>query len=173
MADFQFYQTYGAAPGIDVPQGTGNATNDWDFKADGSPGVYSGAAAERIRAGDFSYHVYVRGRFSQPASGPAFSSITNVKYYCSLMNLSGYGAGAYILASGTSVYAQPSAVSKSGVWPAIPTAEASGIEIGTSALEAGTPGYTKWVGIQLKTSANSASAGLNPYQYFTVVYDEI
>lgn len=172
-ASLQFYQTYGAAPGTDVAQGTGAATNDWDFKADSSAGAYSGAASERIRAGDYSYHVYVRARFTQPVSGVQFSSITNIKYYCSQLNLSGYGTGAAIYASGTDTYATPTNVAKSGVWDLIPTSSASGIDLSTATLASGNSGWTDWVALQLKTGAAGASAGLGNYQYFTLVYDEI
>lgn len=170
-ADFQFFQTTGAAPGVDSPQGTGNGSNDWDFKANGTPG--KAAVADTIRAGDYSFHVYVRGRFTQPTSGTQFSSITNIKYYGSTINLSGYGDGAAIYASGTDTYSEPSAVSRSGTWDPIPEVSASGVDIGTAALEAGTPGWTDWVGLQLKTGAQNASAGFRAFQQFTLVYDEV
>lgn len=171
-ADFQFYQTYGAAPGTDVAQGTGSASNDWDFKSNGTPGKAVGIS-DAIRAGDFSYHIYVRARFDQPASGVNWSSIDNIKYYGSQVNLSGYGTGAYIIGSGITTYAQPTATSKSGVWDPLPTTSASGIDIGTASLAGGTPGWTDWVGLQLKTGATGASAGFQPYSYFTLVWDEV
>lgn len=170
-ADFQFFQTTGPAPGVDTPQGTGNGSNDWDFKSNGQAGIAT--ASDTIRAGDYSYHVYVRGKFTQPTSGAQFSSITNVKYYGSNINLSGYGNGAAIYASGTETYAQPSNVAKSGTWDPIPEYAASGIDIGTTDLEAGTAGWTDWVGLQLKTGANNATAGYRAFQTFTVVYDEV
>lgn len=172
-ASLQFYQTYGTSPGTDALQGTGGATNDWDFKGDTSPGVYSGSAAERIRAGDYSYDVYVRVRFNQPSSGTQFTSITNVKYYCSLLNLSGYGTGAAIYASGTSTYSTPNDTAKSGTWDPVPTSAASGIDISTATLASGNSGWTDWVALQLKTGAAGASAGFGNFQYFTLVYDEI
>lgn len=171
-AQFQFYQTYGVFPGTDVAQGTGDGANDWDFKSSGTPGRSAGAT-EAIRAGDFSFHVYIRGKFSQPESGPQFTSISNIRYYGSEINLTGYGTGAYILASGLSDYTEPTAQSMSGVWPVLPVVQASGIDIGTSDLVAGNPGWTKWVGLQLKTGASSASAGYLGYQYFTLTWDEI
>lgn len=172
-ADFQFYQTYGTTPGTDQPQGLGQSTNDWSFKANNTPGPYSGDADEQIRAGDYSYHVYIKGEFTQPASGVGFSSIYNVKYYGSLINLSGYGDGAEIYASGTDTYATPSNTAKSGVWDPLPRYSASGIDIGTPALSGGNPGFTKWVALQLKTGANNATSGLGNDQYFTLVYDEV
>lgn len=170
-ADFQFFQTTGPAPGVDNPQGSGNGSNDWDFKANGNPGT--AAIADTIRAGDYSYHVYVRGQFSQPASGTQFSSISNVKYYGSNINLSGYGNGAAIYASGTDTYAQPSDTAMSGTWDPLPEYAASGVDISTTALAAGTPGSTDWVALQLKTGAVNASPGFRALQQFTLVYDEV
>jgi hypothetical protein len=170
-ADYQFYQTTGATPGVDTPQGIGNGSNDWDFKSNGDPG--KATAADTIRAGDYSYHIYVRGRFTQPASGVQFSSITNVKYYGSNINLSGYGNGSAIYASGTTVYAEPSNTGMSGVWDPIPQVSASGVDISTSDLAAGTPGWTDWVAIQLKTGAINAGTGFQSFQQFTIIYDEV
>lgn len=168
-ANFQFYQT---CAGVDYAQGTGQGSNDWDFKNKDAPGKSAGAA-DAIRAGDFSYHVYVRGYFGQPASGPQWSSIQNVKYYASQVNLSGYGDGSYILAKDISVYSPATGQSMSGVWSPIKTVAASGVDLSTSGLVAGTPGWTKWAGLQLKTGATNASPGAQPYQYFTIVWDEV
>ena len=173
-ARFQFYQSNGTSPGTDSAQVTGAGSNDWDFKRVDLPGPISGVATEGIYAGDFSMQVYLRGRFDQPTDGSsAFSSISNVKFYASSLDLSGCGTGAYILASGTPTYTQPAATSKSGTWSPIPTVAASGILIGTAALTAGTAGLTDWVGLQLKTNVSGASAGYSAYSSFTVVYDEI
>lgn len=176
-ADLQFYQTNGVAGSQkDSPQGVGNGSNDWDYKAKDSAGKVSSdpvGNGEAIRAGDFSYHVYTKLKFSQPATGTQWSSISNVKWYISQLNLSGYGNGAYILASGTATYATPSNTSKSGVWDPAPTSSASGIDISTTSLANGTPGFTKFVASQLKTGATGASPGKQPLQYFTVVYDEV
>jgi hypothetical protein len=175
-ARFQFYQSYGTSPGTDVPQGTGGSSNDWDFKRVDQPGPIAGGdvAAQGIYAGDFSMDVYVRAKFDQPVDGSAaFSSISNVKLYASDLNLSGCGSGAYVLASGTSVYAQPTVVSKSGTWSPVPTLAVSGISIGTAGLAAGSAGFSNWVGLQLKTNVSGASAGYSAYSSYTVVYDEI
>lgn len=173
-ARFQFYQTYGAAPGTDVPQGTGGSTNDWDFKRTDEPGPTTDTVNQGIYAGNFSMHVYIRGRFDQPTDGsPAFSSIDNILFYASNLQLSGCGTGAYILASGTSSYTQPSTVSKSGTWDPVPTVAVSGVDISTAGLAAGSAGWTNWVGLQLKTAVSGASAGYSEYTSFTIVYDEI
>lgn len=178
-ATFQFYQTHGAAPGTDQPQGVGQGSNDWDFKSNGNPGTVDSVtpANDAITAGDFSYHVYAKVKFDQPATGTPFTSITNVKYYASVLNVSGYGPsgsdGAYILASGTDTYAEPTATSQSGVWDVIPTLAASGVDISTAALAAGTAGFTNWVGLQLKTAASGAAAGFGGLTSFTVVWDEV
>ena len=175
-ARFQFYQSYGTSPGTDVPQGTGASSNDWDFKRVDLPGPIAApdVAAQGIYAGDFSMQVYVRAKFDQPTDGSAaFSSIDNVKFYASTLNLSGCGNGAYVLASGTPSYTEPASTSKSGVWDPVPTLAVSGIEIGTAGLIAGTAGFTDWVGLQLKTNVSGASAGYSAYSSFTVVYDEV
>ena len=173
-ARFQFYQSYGISPGTDVAQGIGASSNDWDFKRVDQPGPISDVAAAGIYAGDFSMHIYLRARFDQPTDGSSqFSSISNVKFYASDLNLSGCGTGAYILASGTSTYIQPAVTSKSGVWSPIPTLAVSGISIGTVGLAAGAAGWTDWIGLQLKTNVSGATAGYSAYSSFTVVYDEI
>ncbi|TFH51804.1 MAG: hypothetical protein E4H01_00060 [Lysobacterales bacterium] len=175
-ARFQFYQSYGTSPGTDVPQGTGASSNDWDFKSVDTPGPIAAGdvGSQGIRAGDFSMHVYVRAKLDQPTDGSStFSSIDNVKFYASDLNLSGCGDLAYVLASGTPSYTQPALTSKSGVWSPVPTVAGSGIDIGTAGLVAGTAGFTNWVGLQLKTSISGASAGYSGYSSFTVVYDEV
>jgi hypothetical protein len=163
-----FYQTNGAAPGVDTAQGTGNGSNDWDFKNVDTPGP--AVLGEEITAGDFSYHVYVKAYFAG-----SFSSISNVKYYASNLNLTGAGTDAYIVASGVAAanYAQPSNVSRSGVWRGVPVYAASGIDIGTASLAAGTPGFTKYVALQLKTVVSNATPGVIGYTTFTLTYDEI
>ena len=175
-ARFQFFQTYGSSPGTDVPQGTGGNSNDWDFKRLDLPGPIEAAnvATQGIFAGDFSMQVYVRAKFDQPTDGSAaFTSISNVKFYASSLNLSGCGLGAYVLASGTAVYSQPASTSKSGIWNPIPELAVSGITIGTAGLTGGAAGWTDWVGLQLKTNVSGAAAGYSAYSSFTVVYDEI
>lgn len=173
-ARFQFYQTYGASPGIDVPQGIGANSNDWDFKRTDEPGPITTPTTQGIYAGNFSMQAYLRGRFDQPTDGsPQFSSVDNVKFYASTVNLSGCGNGAYILASGTGTFAQPATTSKSGVWAPIPTLAVSGLTIGSAGLTVGTAGWTNWVGLQLKTNVSGASAGYSAYSNFTIVWDEI
>jgi hypothetical protein len=171
-ASFQFYQTTGGAPGTDTPQGTGQGSNDWDFKSNGNPGPSSGAS-DAITAGDFSYHVYTKVKFDQPATGTPFSSITNVTFYASDLNVSGYGSDAYILASGTDSYVEPSATSQSGTWPLVGSGTGDGADISTVALAGGTAGFTNWVGLQLKTAASGAVPGYGSYTSFTVAWDEI
>jgi hypothetical protein len=173
-ASFQFYQTTSGSPGTDNPQGIGASSNDWDFKRVDTAGPITNPSAEGIYAGDFSMQVYIRGRFDQPTNGdPTFTSISGVKFYASVLNLSGCGNNAYVLASGTASYATPTATSKSGVWSPVPTLAANGIAIGTAALIAGTAGLTQWVGLQLKTNVSGASAGYSAYSSYTIVYDEI
>lgn len=167
-ATVQFYQTTGAAPGLDTAQGTGSGSNDWDFKSLDAPGPIQ--PGEEITAGDFSTHAYIKARF-----GGTFTSITSVKYYASDLNLSGCGTGAYIIGSGilAANYSQPSSVSKSGTWNPIPTISNSGIDISTAALAAGTPGFTNYVGLQLKTNVSGALPGRSSFTSFTLTYTEI
>lgn len=170
-AEFQFYQTYGPGGGVDVPQGTGGGSNDWDFKDVDSPGP--GSAATAITAGDFSYQVYVRGKFAHPAGGPNFSAITNIRYYASNLDLTGYGTGAYVLGSGLTAYPGGSNASMSGTWDPIPTVGVSGIDVSTANLGAGTEGYTNWVGLQLKTTTTSPVPGAGGLITWTLQYDEV
>jgi len=174
-ASFQFYQTIGATPGTDTPQGIGASSNDWDFKRVDTAGPITDPASQGIYAGDFSMHVYIRGYFQQPTDGsPAWSSISGVKFYASELNLSGCGTGAYVLVSGTASYSfAPASTSKSGTWSPVPELSVSGIDIGTAGLLAGTAGWTQWVGLQLKTVASGATTGYSSYSSYTVVYDEI
>ena len=167
-ASFQFYQTNGAAPGADTAQGTGTGSNDWDFKSADAAGPAS--AGEEIIAGDFSYHIYVKAKF-----GGSFTSITNVLYYASDVNLSGAGVGAYVLASGIEVgsYSTPSNSSMSGTWDTVPIVSTSGVDASTAALAGGATGFTDYVGLQLKTTTSGALAGLSSYTSFTLVYDEV
>ena len=174
-ASFQFYQTIGTSPGTDTPQGIGASSNDWDFKRVDVAGPTTDAASQGIYAGDFSMQVYIRGNFQQPTDGsPAWSSISGVLFYASDLNLSGCGTGAYVLASGITTYNfTPASTSKSGTWSPVPTIAASGINIGTAGLLAGTAGWTNWVGLQLKTVASGATTGYSTYSSYTIVYDEI
>jgi hypothetical protein len=164
----QWYQTNGAAPGNDTPQSQSDGVNNWDFKSVDTVGP--AVDGEEITAGSFSMHVYAKVRFTG-----SFSSIDNVVFYASTLNVSGFGAGAYILASGIEVgsYAAPTAVSQSGTWAPVPTLAVSGQDIGTPALVAGTAGFTDYVALQLKTQASGAIAGFGGYSSFTVVYDEV
>ena len=167
-ATLQWYQTNGAGAGIDTPQSQTDGVNNWDFKSVDTVGV--AVAGEEITAGSFSMHIYTKVRFTG-----SFSSIDNVLFYASVLNVSGFGEGAYIIASGIEVgsYSAPTAVSKSGTWALVPTLAASGQNITTPSLVAGTPGFTDYMGLQLKTQASGAIAGLGGYTSFTVVYDEI
>jgi len=166
-ASIQFYQTNGTAPGSDTAQGTGGGSNDWDFKDIDTVGT--SGSGEEIVAGDFSFHVYIKARFTG-----SFSSVDNVKYYASSLSLTGYGNDAYLIASGIPVanYADPTAASMSGTWDAIPVLAASGIDITTAGLIAGTAGYTDYVGLQLKTTISGAAAGTGGSTSFTMVWDE-
>lgn len=167
-ATLQWYQTNGAAPGNDTPQSQSDGINNWDFKSVDTVGP--AIAGEEITAGSFSMHVYAKVRFTG-----SFSSIDNVLFYASNLNVSGFGTGAYILASGIEVgsYAAPSTVSQSGTWAPVPTLAVSGQDIGTSDLVAGTAGFTDYAALQLKTVASGATADFGGYTSFTVVYDEV
>lgn len=167
-ASTQWYQTNGAAPGVDTPQATTNGVNNWDFKSVDTAGVAT--AGEEITAGDFSMHAYVKLRFTG-----SFSSITNVKFYSPVQNVSGFGIGAYLLGSGVEAasYAQPVTTSKSGVWDPVPTVSASGIDISTADLAAGNAGFTDYAALQLKTFTSGAEAGFGGYSTWTIVYDEV
>jgi hypothetical protein len=168
-ASIQMYQW---CSGQQYAQGIGLGSNDWDFKNKDAPGPSAGAA-DAIRAGDFSYHVYLRAYFNQPASGVNWSSISNIKYYGSSIDLSGYGDGAYILAKDLTTYTPATGQSMSGIWDVLPTTASSGVDISTSGLVTGTPGWTEWVGLQLKTNSTNALPGQRSYQYFTLIWDEI
>ena len=174
-ARFQFYQTIGAAPGTDYPQGIGASSNDWDFKRVDTAGPITDPASQGIYAGDFSMQIYIRGRFDQPTDGsPNWSSISGVKFYASSLDLTGCGTSGYVLASGIATYNfTPATTSKSGTWSPVPQTAPSGISIGTAGLLAGTAGWTKWVGLQLKTEISGAVAGYTSYSSYTIVYDEI
>ena len=167
-ATLQWYQTNGASPGTDTPQGTTNGINNWDFKSVDTSGP--AVAGEEITAGSFSQHVYTKIRFTG-----SFSSIDAVKFYASSLNVSGLGTNAYILCSGVIAgsYAAPSAVSQSGTWPTVPVLAASGQDITTPSLVAGNAGFTDYAALQLKTMASGASAGFSGNTSFTVVYDEV
>jgi hypothetical protein len=169
-AIFRFYQTCGEAPGKDYAQGFGDGSNDWDFKSVDEPG--QAVEGQEIRAGDCSMHVYVRGYFAQPTAGPQWTSVRNVKFWCSQLNLSGCGDGATVSASAMDTYAQPTTDDMSGTWGAVPTVAASGLDV-TPGTGLTAPGYTKWVALQLKTGAANVSSGPAGMQYFTVSYDEI
>lgn len=167
-ASIQWYQTIGAAPGIDTPQSTDSGQRNWDFKSTDTAG--QAVDGQEITAGDFSMHIYTKLRFTG-----SFTSVDNVKFYASDINLSGAGVGAYILASGvvTASYAQPTIASRSGTWDPIPEYAASGIDITNADLIAGTPGFTNYVALQLKTTTSGASAGFGGETSFTVVWDEV
>ena len=167
-ATLQWYQTNGAPPGTDTPQSQTNGINNWDFKSVDTPGP--AVAGEEITAGSFSMDIYSKIRFTG-----SFSSITNINFYASNVNLSGYGNGAYILVSGKNVgdYAAPTIASKSGTWDPTPTLAVSGQNLDTPGLEAGTAGFSDYVVLQLKTVASGALASYGGYTSFTVSYDEV
>lgn len=167
-ATLQWYQTNGQAPGNDTPQSQTDGVNNWDFKSVDTVGP--AVAGEEITAGSFSMHIYAKVRFTG-----SFSSIDNVDFYASTLNVSGFGTGAYILASGVEVadYTAPSTVSQSGTWALVPTLAANGQPIGTPGLVAGTAGFTDYATLQLKTQASGAIAGFGGFTSFTVVYDEV
>lgn len=167
-ATLQWYQTNGAAPGNDTPQSQTDGVNNWDFKSLDTVGP--AVDGEEITAGSFSMDIFAKVRFTG-----SFSSIDNVLFYASNINVSGFGTGAYILASGIEVadYAAPTTVSKSGTWDPVPTVAVSGQSIGTPGLVAGTAGFTDYAALQLKTQASGALAGFGGYSSFTVVYDEV
>ena len=167
-ATLQWYQTNGAAPGNDTPQSQTDGINNWDFKSLDTVGP--AVAGEEITAGSFSMHVYAKIRFTG-----SFSSIDNVDFYASTLNVSGYGEGAYILCSGIPVgdYASPSIVSKSGTWNEVPVLAASGQDLTTTDLVAGTAGFSDYVALQMKTTTSGAIASFGGYTSFTVVYDEV
>ncbi len=167
-ATLQWYQTNGQAPGNDTPQSQSDGINNWDFKSIDTVGP--AVAGEEITAGSFSMHIYAKVRFTG-----SFSSIDNVDFYASNLNVSGFGSSAYIIASGIEVanYAAPTAVSQSGTWALVPTLAASGQDITTPGLVAGTAGFTDYIALQLKTQASGALAGFGGYSSFTVVYDEV
>lgn len=170
-ATLQWYQTNGAGAGNDTPQSQTDGVNNWDFKSVDTAGP--AVAGEEITAGSFSAHIYAKIRFTG-----SFSSISDVKFYASNVNTSGYGTDAYILCSGVPVgsYSQPDTVSRSGIapiWLPVPTVSTSGEDITTADLVAGTAGFTDYIGLQLKTTTSGASAGYGGYTSFTVVYDEI
>jgi hypothetical protein len=177
-ANFQFFQTYGTSPGTDYALGTGLGTYDWDFKSVDTPGLIdpANATTQCIVAGDFSMVTYLRGKFSQPTSGPPFSSITNVRFYASTLTLTGLGTDAYILASGGPTYNTPTKNSISGLsgWISVPTTSGSGLDIGTTILSGSAGGWTNWVGLQLRTFYTGSVAGYGSNEFaFTVTYDEI
>ena len=167
-ATLQWYQTNGASPGVDTPQGTTNGLNNWDFKSVDTAGP--AIAGEEITAGNFSFTIWTKARFTG-----SFSSITNVKFYASTLNVSGYGTNAYILASGYPVagYITPAAASMSGTWHTISGTALNGQEISTATLAAGTAGFTDYASLQLKTMASGADVGYGGYTSFTMVYDEV
>ena len=169
-AIFRFYQTCGEAPGQDYAQGFGDGSNDWDFKSVDVPG--QAVEGQEIRAGDCSMQVYVRGYFAQPTAGTQWSRISNVKFWCSQLNLSGYGDGAVIGATSTPTYVQPAVDDMTGSWGAVPTALANALDL-TPGSGLVAPGYTKWAALQLKTGTANVVAGSAASQYFTVSYDEI
>ena len=105
-ATLQWYQTNGAAPGNDTPQSQTDGTNNWDFKSLDTVGP--AIAGEEITAGSFSMHIYAKVRFTG-----SFSSIDNVAFYASVLNTSGFGTEAYIIASGIEFgnYAAPTIAS--------------------------------------------------------------
>ena len=87
--------------------------------------------------------------------------------------MSGYGAGAYVIGSGTETYVEAAATSQSGTWDVVPVIAANGIDLSTPGLTAGTAGFSDWVGIQLKTAASGASSGDGGSQSWTIVWDEV
>lgn len=170
-ATLQWYQTNGAAPGTDTPQSQSDGINNWDFKSTDTPGP--AVVGEEITAGSFSAPVWTKVRFTG-----SFTSIDNVSFYASNINVSGYGEGAYITCSGYEAgsYIQPTTnppTSFSGTWALVPTVAASGQDITTANLVAGIASFTDYASLQLKTTTSGALPGYGGYTSFTVVYDEV
>ena len=166
-ATLQWYQTNGSIPGTDTPQSQTTGINTFDFKSTDTPGP--AIAGEEITAGFFSQHVYTKIRFTG-----SFGSITDVKFYASSIDVSGYGEGAYILGSGViSASYSPGSNSMSGTWLPIGSGLVDGLDLSTTDLYEGTPGFTDYAALQLKTTTSGAVADYGGYTSFTVVYSEI
>jgi hypothetical protein len=157
-ADFQFSQSNGAGQTkTDIGSGVGG--NYWNFK-NADTAVPSDYATYPITAGNRSYDVWIQGHFTG-----TFNSISNIKFWCSTLLLTGYGTGALI--SGDKeipgAYVTP-ATTDTGE-PNVPTAEGSAL-----ALAYGT-NFSDYVQLQLETGAD-ATPGDGGTSTFTLKYDE-
>lgn len=124
-------------------------------------------ASYPIIVGNNSYEKYIRAKF-----GGTFTEISNVKFYKS--------AGAYVTGEGidaiaNQTYTQPVSTTSVVATDAIPTVVGSALSIQSTEGDTSkftTPGYSKYIVMQLQTTG-STPAGAGNTKTLTLVYDEI
>jgi len=157
-ATFQFSQSNGAGQ-TKTDIGDGSGGNFWNFK-NADTATPSDYATYPITAGNRSYDVWIQGHFTG-----TFNNISNIKFWCSTLSLTGYGTGALI--SGDKeipgAYVTPSTADTTE--PNVPVAEGSALALAYGAA------FSDYVQLQLETGAD-ATPGDGGTSTFTLKYDE-
>jgi len=163
-ATFQWAIRNGAGATESVLGTSGNLQN---FSSADQAGI-SGYAANPITAGQNSYELWLRGKFTG-----TFNRIDDVRVWQSV-NFSP-STGLQVFWSGTQqIYLQPSNVTSSIATSSIPTADPGTANVTLGGNLSGsltTSGYTDNVVLQLRTTA-SAAAGDTSLMVLTLSYSE-
>lgn len=155
-AGFGFSEANGAGETVT------DALSNINFGSNDSPNLTP--ATYPIVAGNSSFEKYIKAKFSG-----TFTEISNMLFWKSS---GAYVTGEGITAAANVAYAQPSSTPNAD--SAIPTTSGTALAIqssgGTSTITS--PGYTKYIRMQLNTTGSTPSGSVNQKQ-FSFQYDEV
>ena len=156
-ATFEWSESNGASETV-----TDNISN-LNFGSNDSANITP--ATYPIVAGNNSYEKYIRAKFSG-----TFTEISNMKFWKSA---GAYKTGEAIKAAANVAYSTPTSSTSSVATSNVPESEASALSIqssgGTSTITS--PGYTKYICLQLQTTSSTPAGAVNT-KTFTFQYDE-
>lgn len=121
-----------------------------------------------VVAGNNGYEKNLRAKFS---TGSGFTEISNMKFWKSAGD---YVTGEALKADEVTSYVQPVKTTSTRATDAIPTAVGSAITVHSAAGGATitSPGYTRYLCLQLQTTGSTPSGSLNQ-KTLTFQYDEV
>ncbi len=156
-ATFEWSESNGASETV-----TDNISN-LNFGSTDSPNLTP--STYPIVAGNNSYEKYIRAKFSG-----TFTEISNMKFWKSA---GAYKTGEAIKAAANVSYSTPTSSTSSVATSDVPESEATALSIqssaGTSTITS--PGYTKYICLQLQTTSSTPAGAVNT-KTFTFQYDE-
>jgi len=157
-ATFQWSESNGSSETV-----TDGITN-LNFGSTDAPNL--NASSYPIVAGENSYEKFIRGKFSG-----TFTQISNMKFWKSAGD---YKPGESIKAAANVSYSTPTSSTSTIATSDVPTSSSTALSIqaadGSNTITS--PGYTKYICLQLQTTT-STPAGAGNTKTFTFQYDEI